>query len=886
MYIPFQQGIVTATLTGGAGSPSFFLQRSGTNVTLNIAGGPVTIIATYGSIDYLLTEYNGYVNGPTTSSVLQWTGLTIGANNYLYWDISTTTGIRTFGITLVTPVVSAAAPVSPVTDQHWFNTTNTTMYVYQGTSWVPKIRVFAALVTDATMIGMAPGGAFIGSQVGLLTPVNAGYIIFSDAGKAIQKTNQTFFTTEDNLFVQGSNVNTITFDTAVATVTATENIAPYQVVKFSDFGVVQHATYTDIGQTALAITTQGILANQSGTVVYEGTIRNQAWNWTGAGVGSNVWIDSTGNLTATDPHLVDPVTYPEGLPPIGRIVDINAITFLPVASSLVITSASGGVVSFNSRSGTVSLLPSDVTSALGFTPYSATNPSHFISANQAITLNGDVLGTGTTTIATTLAPSGVTAGTYPNATVTVDAKGRVTTITGNPSAGTVTNVSASTATTGLTLNVANPTTTPVLTFSAGATGLLPSFGGTGTIVVPTAGQILYSSAGTTYAPTTLTAGSGISITPGAGTLTIAATGGTVTSVSTSTTMSGLTLATTTPSTTPSITLSGTLGYANGGTGLSSIAPADYILGTSHTVPDVLEYKQIIGGTNVTITPGSGSITISTTAGAVAGTNTQVQFNNAGAFGASNRFTWNDATSRLALGDTFNGGDITTAQPNISLYLYNNDTQYSQIQIGSTAGILFSSAGEATWTFQLEPIGGWNINGNVGNTGDVLTSQGSAPPIWQQPLSAPQAPNTFFAGPSGGIQSVTPSWRPIALTDLPVLPLPYDITLSSLGTPPSGSTVFAGFVSPRTVTLSAGLAGSYALTAVASPTAAATINIRKNGTVVGTILIPMGGTSGTFTFASTVTLNPGDVLDLQTGLTFPADIGNIFVTLVGTAQVTV
>lgn len=48
----------------------------------------------------------------------------------------------------------------------------------------------------------------------------------------------------------------------------------------------------------------------------------------------------------------------------------------------------------------------------------------YITGNQTITLTGDATGSGTTSIAVTLANTGVTAGTYPK--VTVDAKGRVT----------------------------------------------------------------------------------------------------------------------------------------------------------------------------------------------------------------------------------------------------------------------------------------------------------------------------------------------------------------------------------------------------------------------------------------------------------------------------
>ncbi|HJU45157.1 MAG TPA: hypothetical protein VJ647_00155, partial [Chitinophagaceae bacterium] len=59
----------------------------------------------------------------------------------------------------------------------------------------------------------------------------------------------------------------------------------------------------------------------------------------------------------------------------------------------------------------------------GYYPY-ATNPKGYLTGNQTISLTGDVTGSGATSIATTLANSGVTAGTY--GIVTVDTKGRVT----------------------------------------------------------------------------------------------------------------------------------------------------------------------------------------------------------------------------------------------------------------------------------------------------------------------------------------------------------------------------------------------------------------------------------------------------------------------------
>lgn len=81
----------------------------------------------------------------------------------------------------------------------------------------------------------------------------------------------------------------------------------------------------------------------------------------------------------------------------------------------------------------------------------------------------------------------------------------------------------------------------VTTFDGGSTGLTPSsasngavslggtlnvgYGGTGTSTYPSNGQLLIGTSGGGYAVANLTAGSGVSITKGSGTITIAATGG-------------------------------------------------------------------------------------------------------------------------------------------------------------------------------------------------------------------------------------------------------------------------------------------------------------------------------------------------------------------------
>jgi len=139
--------------------------------------------------------------------------------------------------------------------------------------------------------------------------------------------------------------------------------------------------------------------------------------------------------------------------------------------------------------------------------------------------------------------------------------------------------------------------TGVLSFSGGSTGLLPSsattgavslsgtlgvgYGGTGQTTYTNGQLLIGNTTGNTLAKTTLTAGSGVSISNGAGSITISATGsgGTVTSVSV-VSANGLAGTVATSTTTPAITLSTTItGILKGnGTAISAAtAGTDYLV---------------------------------------------------------------------------------------------------------------------------------------------------------------------------------------------------------------------------------------------------------------------------------------------------------------------
>jgi hypothetical protein len=107
---------------------------------------------------------------------------------------------------------------------------------------------------------------------------------------------------------------------------------------------------------------------------------------------------------------------------------------------------------------------------------------------------------------------------------------------------------------------------------------------------------------------------GTGVTFAGGTLSATGTGGTVTSVAVSGGTTGLTTSGGPITTSGTITLAGTLAVANGGTGQISYTDGQLLIGNS--TGNTLTKATLTAGTGITITNGSGAITIAAAASGV------------------------------------------------------------------------------------------------------------------------------------------------------------------------------------------------------------------------------------------------------------------------------
>lgn len=217
---------------------------------------------------------------------------------------------------------------------------------------------------------------------------------------------------------------------------------------------------------------------------------------------------------------------------------------------------------------------------------------------------------------------------------------------------------------------------------------------------------------------------------------------------------------------------------------------------ANTAPD--QTVSLTAGSNVTITGTYPNFTIASSGGSTspAGSNTQIQFNNSGAFGASSALTWDGTTQKAtnfeATGGVLADGAFSGTYVDGIVVDYDTVGASGRISVGGADSLKFYNGGVAgSLLGSVNNLGDWSIsrfldvgNGTLigGSTNPIIAAAGSANQYVQayihNDLAGTSASSDFAAYPDNGTDAS--GWIDMGITSSTYNDVNYPITGANEG----------------------------------------------------------------------------------------------------------
>ena len=308
MHLQFRHGIVRNQIDI-AGTANFIRENGSDNRYIDLVcdNGPFIFTVAHSTNDYLIEVNKTY---PKAWGPVQPTGQT----QYLYIDVSLLDSTLTYGFTTIFPYHGPTAPNNPSQDQHWFDTTNFLMKVWNGHKWIVKLRMFVGNYSNSAQVIANPRG----SLVGLNQNCEAGNILLGRNNYPLHDADGTFVTSESKLLVGHTTSETVRFEAAILYAATTMFIPAYSLVSYIAPRKVQLASHLNVDLMVNGIMTQEYFTGEVGNVVSTGLVRNEQWTFNLADINQPLFCGPNGEVTLDAP----PVGVTQE---IGYVYDIDTI---------------------------------------------------------------------------------------------------------------------------------------------------------------------------------------------------------------------------------------------------------------------------------------------------------------------------------------------------------------------------------------------------------------------------------------------------------------------------------------------------------------------------------------------------------------------------------